>query len=37
MKEVELKEYEIDFRGLSRPTALSVNFGRSEFDWMDEK
>ena len=37
LKEVELKKYEIDFRGLSRPTSLSVNSGHSEFYWMDEK
>ena len=27
MKEVELKKYEIDFRGMSRPTALCANSG----------
>ena len=30
MNEVELKKYEIDYRGMSRPTALYVNPGHSE-------
>ena len=37
MKELELRIYEIVFRGTSRPTALSVNLGHSEIHWMDEK
>ena len=37
MKEVELKKYEIVFRGVSGPTSVSVNSGHSELDWSDEK
>ena len=39
MKQVELKKYEIDFRGMASPTALSVNSnsGYSEYHWMEEK
>ena len=37
MKEVQLEKHEIDFRGISRPTALTVNSGHLEFPWMEEK
>ena len=37
MKEVELKKFEILYRGMSRPTALSVNFGHPGFQLMDGK
>ena len=37
MKEVEVKKHETDFRGILRPTALSVNPGHSEFNLLDEK
>ena len=36
MKGVELKKYEIDYRGKSRPTALFVKSGQSEFHRMNE-
>ena len=37
MKEVELKNYEIDYRGMSRPTPLFVISGHSEFHLRDQK
>ena len=37
IKVVEVKKYEIDYPGMSRPTALSVISGHSDFHWMDEK
>ena len=37
MKGVELKKYEIDFRGMSRPIAIYANSDHSEIHWMDEK
>ena len=37
MKEVEPKKYENDFRDLSRPTSISVNCGKPEFQWMEDK
>ena len=37
MKKVELKKCEIDYRSISRPTALYVSSGHSEYHWMDEK
>ena len=37
MKEVELKKYEIDYQGMSKPTALFGISGHSTFHWLDEK
>ena len=37
MKQVDLKKYEIQFRGMSRPKALSVNSGNPEIHWIYEK
>ena len=37
MKEAELKKYEIDFQGIVKLTAISVNPGHSEFHWMEER
>ena len=36
MKVAELKKYEIDYRGMSKLTAISVNSAPSELHWMDE-
>ena len=36
MKEAELKKYEIDFRGKSRPTSIFVDSGDSEIQWLEK-
>ena len=36
MKEVEMMKYEIEYRGLSGPTALFVICGHSELQLIDE-
>ena len=37
MKDVELKKYEIDYRGMSRPTEIFVTSAHSEIHRMDER
>ena len=37
MKEVELKKYETDHRGMTRPTAISDKSAHSKFRRMDTK
>ena len=32
---VEQEKFDIDYRRMSRPTALSVNFGKKELHGMD--
>ena len=37
MKEVKLKKLEIDYRGMSRPTAISVSSDYPQLHWKNEK
>ena len=37
MKKVELKKYDIDQWGMSRPTAYSVKSGHAEFHCREDK